>query len=150
MTSMFRELKYDLKAATTAGMIDPVALASKFTHNFVNIHPFIDGNGRMCRLIVTAMLLKFGTCVACIGVERADRSTYEEIAVNGGALEYLYADAEEEEKPELYKELASYVLAHVKKGMSGLIRAVNFPWGMNILQMKSMDRRPIKSPDQVN
>jgi hypothetical protein len=32
--------------------------------------------------------------------------------MNGGALEYLYEDAEEEEKPKLYKELASYVLGY--------------------------------------
>ncbi|OQE40977.1 hypothetical protein PENCOP_c005G03879 [Penicillium coprophilum] len=86
MTSMFRELKYDLKAATTSGMIDPVALASKYTHIFVNIHPFIDGNGRMCQLILNSMLLKFGTYVACIGVDRADRSIHEEIGVNRGVL----------------------------------------------------------------
>ncbi|KAJ5493982.1 hypothetical protein N7463_010069 [Penicillium fimorum] len=124
MKSMFYELKCDLKKATTAGTIDPIALASKYTHIFINIHPFIDGNGRMCRLILNSMLLKFGTFVACIGADRADRSMYEEIAVNGGALEDLYGDAEEEEKPNLYKELASYVLAHVKKGLSGLISTV--------------------------
>jgi Fic family protein len=124
MKSMFHELKCDLKEATTNGTIDPIALASKYTHIFVNIHPFIDGNGRMCRLILNSMLLKFGAFLACIGVDEDDRSIYMEIAMNGGALEYLYEDAEEEEKPKLYKELASYVLGHVKKSMTGLVSAV--------------------------
>ncbi|KXG49020.1 uncharacterized protein PGRI_028900 [Penicillium griseofulvum] len=121
MKSMFHELGCDLKEATATGKIDPIALASKYAHIFVNIHPFIDGNGRMCRLILNSMLMKFGTFVACIGVDEADRSIYLEIAANGSALEYLYEDAEEEEKPKLHKELASYVLAHVEKSMSGLI-----------------------------
>lgn len=124
MKSMFHELKCDLKEATTNGTVDPVALASKYTHIFVNIHPFIDGNGRMCRLILNSMLLKFGAFIACIGVDEDDRSIYEKIAINGGALECLYEDAEEEERPKLHKELASYVLAHVKKSMTGLIDAV--------------------------
>ncbi|KAJ5257577.1 hypothetical protein N7524_009133 [Penicillium chrysogenum] len=124
MKSMFHELKCDLKEATTNGTIDPIALASKYTHIFVNIHPFIDGKGRMCRLILNSMLLKFGAFLACIGVDEDDRSTYMEIAMNGGALEYLYEDAEEEEKPKLYKELASYALGHVKKSMTGLVSAV--------------------------
>ena len=124
MKSMFHELKRDLKEVTTSGTIDPIALASKYAHIFVNIHPFIDGNGRKCRLILNSMLLKFGAFIACIGVDEDDRSIYVDVAVNGGALEDLYEDAEEEETPKLYKELASYVLAHVKKSMAGLVSAV--------------------------
>ncbi|KAF7528507.1 hypothetical protein PCG10_000351 [Penicillium crustosum] len=124
MQSMFCELKRDLKEVTRNGTIDPIALASKYAHIFVNIHPFIDGNGRMCRLILNSILLKFGAFIACIGVDEDDRSIYGDVAVNGGALEDLYEDAEEEEKPKLYKELASYVLAHVKKSMTVLVSAV--------------------------
>ncbi|CAI7635642.1 unnamed protein product [Penicillium crustosum] len=122
--SMFCELKRDLKEVTRNGTIDPIALASKYAHIFVNIHPFIDGNGRMCRLILNSILLKFGAFIACIGVDEDDRSIYGDVAVNGGALEDLYEDAEEEEKPKLYKEMASYVLAHVKKSMTVLVSAV--------------------------
>lgn len=124
MQSMFCELKRDLKEVTRNGTIDPIALASKYAHIFVNIHPFIDGNGRMCRLILNSILLKFGAFIACIGVDEDDRSIYGDVAVNGGALEDLYEDAEEEEKPKLYKEMASYVLAHVKKSMTVLVSAV--------------------------
>jgi Fic family protein len=123
MKSMFHELKCDLKEATN-GTIDPIALASKYTHIFVNIHPFIDGNGRMSRLNLNSTLLKIGAFLACIGVDEDDRSIYMEIAMNGGALEYLYEDSEEDEKPKLYKELASYVLGHVKKSLTELVSAV--------------------------
>lgn len=87
MRSMFYELKRDLKEVTTYGTIDPTALASKYAHIFVNIHPFIDGNSRMCRLILNAKVLKFGAFIACIGVDKDDRVIYEDVAVNGGALE---------------------------------------------------------------
>lgn len=48
MKAMVRELESDLKIAIENGTIDPIGLASKYTHIFVNIHPFIDGNGRIC------------------------------------------------------------------------------------------------------
>ncbi|KAJ5320495.1 hypothetical protein N7508_000778 [Penicillium antarcticum] len=35
----------------------------------VNHQPFVDGNGRMCRLILNAMLLKLGSCLICLGKE---------------------------------------------------------------------------------
>jgi len=36
--------------------MDPYVLASKYCHKFVNIHPFLDGDGRMCRLIMNGLL----------------------------------------------------------------------------------------------
>lgn len=70
MESMFHELKRDLKEVITNRTIDPISLASKSAPIFVNIYPFIDGNGRMCRLILNSMLLKLGAFIACIGGRR--------------------------------------------------------------------------------
>ncbi|CAL5874355.1 uncharacterized protein PFLUO_LOCUS8651 [Penicillium psychrofluorescens] len=124
MKAMIGELEFDLKKAMDSGTIDPIAMAAKYTHAFVNIHPFIDGNGRMCRLILNTLLLKLGSFFVSIGEGQADREVYLDIATNASALEDMYQDAEDEEKPKLYKELSSFVLVHVKRSMSKLIKAV--------------------------
>ncbi|OXV06862.1 hypothetical protein Egran_05370, partial [Elaphomyces granulatus] len=63
----------DLKEATKSGKIDAVAFSAKYCYNFVNIHPFLDGNGRACRLILNAMLLKYGGNLVCLGEQGDDR-----------------------------------------------------------------------------
>ncbi|KAN0070273.1 Fido domain containing protein [Elaphomyces granulatus] len=57
MKAMISDLNSDLKEATKSDKIDAVAFSAKYCHNFVNIHSFLDGNGRTCRLILNAMLL---------------------------------------------------------------------------------------------
>ena len=44
---------------------------------FVNIHPFEDGNGRMCRMLLNVVLLKFiGVCVAIVQESRIGLITW--------------------------------------------------------------------------
>ncbi|KAJ6184491.1 hypothetical protein N7519_005792 [Penicillium mononematosum] len=114
MKAMVPELESDLEEAIDKRTVDPVAIASKYTHIFVNIHPFIDGNGRMCRLILNSMLLKLGSFLVCIGEKEEDRSLYMAVASNGGALEDMYGDLDEDEKPAMHKELGGFVLSHAK------------------------------------
>ncbi|MDP4007665.1 MAG: Fic family protein [Candidatus Peregrinibacteria bacterium] len=40
--------------------LNPCLLAAKFHYKFVKIHPFIDGNGRMARLLMNLILVKNG------------------------------------------------------------------------------------------
>ena len=42
------------------GRIDPLILIPIFIHDFLCIHPFIDGNGRMSRLLTTLLLYRNG------------------------------------------------------------------------------------------
>lgn len=42
------------------GEIDPLILAGIFHKQFVIIHPFLDGNGRTCRLVTKVLLAKLG------------------------------------------------------------------------------------------
>ncbi|KAL5616086.1 hypothetical protein FOBRF1_004834 [Fusarium oxysporum] len=83
MRDMIEELESDIRKATNEGQIDPVALASKYCHRFVNIHPFGDGNGRTCRLILNTLLIKYGGgCpIVSIGQDGRDRREYLRIAV---------------------------------------------------------------------
>lgn len=43
-----------------AGRTDPVALIAAFTLDFLCIHPFLDGNGRMARLLTLLLLYQAG------------------------------------------------------------------------------------------
>lgn len=42
------------------GKIDPLILIPIFIHDFLCIHPFLDGNGRMSRLLTTLLLYRSG------------------------------------------------------------------------------------------
>lgn len=42
------------------GQTDPLLLIPCFVHDFLCIHPFIDGNGRMSRLLTTLLLYRSG------------------------------------------------------------------------------------------
>ena len=42
------------------GSVDPLLLIPVFVHDFLCIHPFVDGNGRMSRLLTTLLLYRSG------------------------------------------------------------------------------------------
>lgn len=46
--------------AYDAGVCDPLLLAARFVFDFVSIHPFIDGNGRMSRLLTVLLMERAG------------------------------------------------------------------------------------------
>lgn len=53
----------------------PMELAAVFHHRFVQIHPFTEGNGRTARLLMNAILMRFGYPFIVI-VSTQDRSRY--------------------------------------------------------------------------
>ena len=56
----------------------PVQLASQMHSKLVNIHPFIDGNGRTCRLVMNLILLQHGYPLTIFSPEEEDRDRYFE------------------------------------------------------------------------
>ena len=126
MRAMIASIKKDLEIAVECGEIDPIALSAKYCHQFVNIHPFLDGNGRTCRLILNALLLKYGNVLVCIGEQGDDRSEYMGIAsaasYNEGSQQEDLDDIDEDMKPKYHKGLASLTLRHARDSMR---RAVN-------------------------
>jgi len=76
---------------SSAGL-HPVERAARVHTDFVNIHPFVDGNGRTARLLMNLELLRVGYPVAIIPVE--ERSVYYEnldvVAVRGDYKPFVW------------------------------------------------------------
>lgn len=76
MAEMCKNLKDDLDKAEASGEIDPFSTAARYSMTFVQIHPFQDGNGRMCRMILNAILCRFAGVVIPIGEQAEEREEY--------------------------------------------------------------------------
>ena len=55
-----QDLCDEYNRAIGEGTVDPLILIPIFIHDFLCIHPFIDGNGRMSRLLTTLLLYRSG------------------------------------------------------------------------------------------
>ncbi|OAA37207.1 Filamentation induced by cAMP/death on curing-related protein [Metarhizium rileyi] len=86
MKDMVAHLNDDILEAETSGELDPYTLAARYHHQFVMIHPFGDGNGRMSRIILNTLLLQYAGHVAPFGGEGNDRDDYLEIVRRGGTV----------------------------------------------------------------
>ncbi|KAL8713580.1 MAG: hypothetical protein Q9220_002442 [cf. Caloplaca sp. 1 TL-2023] len=95
MANMCARYEQDVKECERTSKINPFDFASRYSYVFVNIHPFADGNGRMCRLILNAVLLKYaGICVP-IGEEGdKSRDQYLDIMHEGSRL-FLTEEADD-------------------------------------------------------
>ncbi|OJJ29976.1 hypothetical protein ASPWEDRAFT_55475 [Aspergillus wentii DTO 134E9] len=82
MKELIEEFNADIEQAKIS--LDPFTLAAKYCNDFVMIHPFIDGNGRMCRLILNAILLKYAGVVVSIGEDDQERQEYLDIQRRAG------------------------------------------------------------------
>ncbi|KAF4464340.1 Adenosine monophosphate- transferase FICD like [Fusarium albosuccineum] len=124
MKEMIKSLNQDIKDAYSRGEIDPIALAAKYAHIFVNIHPFLDGNGRMCRLILNTLLLKYGGIIVPFGSNQLHKDEYLGIAADASMREMSQEDLEdvpEEFKPKHYRRLASFVLKQAFRSLQTTI-----------------------------
>lgn len=54
------ELCASYVAGTESEAVDPLILTARFVFDFVSIHPFTDGNGRMSRLLTLLLLYQNG------------------------------------------------------------------------------------------
>jgi Fic family protein len=70
MAALMDWLRQELQAPT----LHPVALAAKLHHEFVLIHPFGDGNGRVARLLVNYVLMRHGYLPLIVRTE--DKANY--------------------------------------------------------------------------
>ena len=70
------ELCDDFARTTATGTADPLLATAAFVLDFLCIHPFLDGNGRLARLLTSLLFYKAGFTVArYVGVERLVEKT---------------------------------------------------------------------------
>ncbi len=58
--SAMKEICDEFNRCLGEGKVDPLLVIPVFIHDFLCIHPFIDGNGRMSRLLTTLLLYRSG------------------------------------------------------------------------------------------
>lgn len=81
-------------------LLHPIVLAALVHEKVVSIHPFIDGNGRTCRLLMNLMLLRKGYMIANIKGDNHARFNYyktlEEAQTTGSSNAFIQLVAEYE------------------------------------------------------
>lgn len=120
---------FDWYNQQTAGVAHGIKVACEFHYRFVRIHPFDDGNGRMARLLMNLILMKYGYPIAIIPMKK--RSEY--IA----SLESADASGE---IADFIEFIANCVMDTIKL----MIRAAH---GEDIWQDSSPKSSPIGSPN---
>jgi Fic family protein len=85
-------------------------------------HPFLDGNGRVCRLILNAVLLNYAGIVVALGEKEDDRKEYLEITNMVSMDEQIPEDERSEKR---LANLASYVIKKSMEKMGTLRDTLN-------------------------
>lgn len=76
MRNLVAEHNERIKIAEETGNINAIDLGCRISTAFVCIHPFEDGNGRVRRLLLNAMIIKCAGTVAEIGKDSEEREGY--------------------------------------------------------------------------
>lgn len=113
--------KYQQKIAE--GKDNPIVLAAAFHYEFVRIHPFEDGNGRMSRLLMNFILMRFGYPPAVIKTEEKE-SYYTALQL---------ADAEKNSLP-----LAEYLATSVIHSLELMLKGAR---GESIEEPSDLDKQ---------
>jgi fido (protein-threonine AMPylation protein) len=95
MKKLVEQYNHDMAAAEKTGEIDAMDLAAKYCYYFVSIHPFEDGNGRLCRLLMNVILLKYAG--VCIEVASGPDENYEWQKMSNAANKAFRLEADDVE-----------------------------------------------------
>ncbi|KAH7179221.1 fido domain-containing protein [Fusarium flagelliforme] len=122
MRQMVRDYNEEVLQAIESGQIDPIALAAKYSHTFIYIHPFECGNGRISRLILNAILFKFTLCLVPFGQDENGRTEYKDLVMDAllkeGVCDVLELEGLPKEfRPRNWIGLASFILKHALETM---------------------------------
>lgn len=119
MQEMIEKFNKDIEEAEKKQEIGPFHIAAKYSNMFVLIHPFVDGNGRTCRLILNAILLKYAGTVVAFGGHDASREEYITIVKRAG-----------EELTDSQPEFAAFILEKASVRLKGLKKKLCQGWGI--------------------
>lgn len=73
-------LQHDVRTAVEAGRMDPVTLAAKYGQYLYCLQGLYGGDKRLSRLIMNALLLKYGGMVVAVGAGVQNRDEYLDVA----------------------------------------------------------------------
>jgi Fic family protein len=76
-----------VQEAESKECIDPYELASKYFHKFLNIHPFLDGNSRLCRLLLNTIILNYTGIIIPIGRDAIESAKFKEVVTRASEVE---------------------------------------------------------------
>jgi Fic family protein len=76
-----------IKQAEVEKSFDPFAVASKYFYTFLNIHPFLDGNSRLCRLLMNVIILKYTGIMIPIGRDSVEAAKWKETVTRASEQE---------------------------------------------------------------
>ncbi|KAI1330650.1 fido domain-containing protein [Xylariaceae sp. FL0255] len=125
MSAFIRDFNKDINAAIREGSIDPYVFAAKYCYKFVNIHPFPDGNGRTCRLILNALLLKYAGVMISLGEEDSSRDEYLTEAARASESQSSASDDDDDMPlPKHWKGLAVLTLQHAEGSLKNLLASL--------------------------
>jgi Fic family protein len=84
MKKLINDFDDDINRIEAESVIHPFFIAAKYSNDFVQIHPFEDGNGRMSRLNLNTILLKYAGVLVSIGETAEYREEYLGIMTRAG------------------------------------------------------------------
>ncbi|KAI9651719.1 MAG: hypothetical protein M1831_000502 [Alyxoria varia] len=120
MGDLVRDFEAEVTEAEESKTLDPYVLAARYCHKFINTHPFEDGNGRMSRMLMNAVLLKYAGHVVAFGESGdSDRDEYMELAIRA-SKKFREEDMEAGEHTG-HVELGSFVLKRSVRGLNKLL-----------------------------
>ncbi|KAI1803113.1 Fic-domain-containing protein [Daldinia bambusicola] len=120
MAELVEDLQTDMLAVEGNKVVDPFDFASRYCHRLACIHPFGDGNGRMCRILLNVILLKYAGFVSTFGGTEAERQEYLDL-VRRSNKKFHDEDMEvPEEDKKGHRELAKFVLVKSKHAFDRL------------------------------
>lgn len=102
MKVLVKDINKDMRAAATrtrtrtsdVNPLGPYLMAARAHHQFVSIHPFTHGNGRVGRLLMNSILLKFaGHVIPLSGMSTEEKDEYLSI-VEAGEKQFRTEDLE--------------------------------------------------------
>ncbi len=75
--------------ASVEGKDHPLSIAAMFHYRFIRIHPFDDGNGRMARILMNLILMKFGYPPVIIKTDKKREYFRALQTADGGDVSYF-------------------------------------------------------------
>ncbi|KAH7393409.1 hypothetical protein BKA64DRAFT_755543 [Cadophora sp. MPI-SDFR-AT-0126] len=87
MASAISEFNTTIQYSKSTKAIDPCQLASKTSHKLLTIHPFLDGNSRLSRIILNTVLLKYTGTMIPFGRDTAEAAKWKETVARAAEMD---------------------------------------------------------------